>query len=187
MNDLWLTGLLQGHWALAIPLSLLIEVLVAVTGVLPSFFITAANVAVFGLWWGTGLSIVGESLGAVVAFVLSRHGLDRLARGPWRLSTRLDARMQRLSTAPPSRAFALVLAFRLLPFVPSGAVTLAAATSRMRSPAFALASSLGKIPALAVEVATVSAALQLPLKTFLALTAITILTYALFTTRRPRP
>lgn len=168
MTEIWLTGLLSSHRLLAIPISLLIEIAIAVIGVLPSFFITAANVAVFGIWWGTALSITGESLGAVVAFLLYRRGLDRLVGGGGRFAASLESRMNRLSEAPEGRAFLLVLAFRLLPYFPSGAVTLGAAGGRMRAWNFTLASTLGKIPALVVEVATVTVAMQLPLKGFLA-------------------
>ena len=94
--------------------------------------------------------------------------------------------MRRLSEAPEKRAFALVLAFRLLPYVPSGAVTLGAAGGRMRSWTFTAASTLGKIPALAVEVATVSVALRLPLKGFLAIIAGGILIWLLIEIRRHR-
>ena len=166
MGEIWLTGLLTSHRAVAIPLSLLAETAVAVLGFLPSFFVTAANIAVFGLWWGGALSVTGESLGAVAAFVLYRKGLDRLAGGRGRLSEGLEKRMRRLSEAPEGRAFALVLAFRLLPYVPSGVVTLGAAAGRMRVWTFTAASTLGKIPALAVEVAAVAAVLRLRLKVF---------------------
>ena len=87
--------------------------------------------------------------------------------------------MTRLSEAPEGRAFLLVLAFRLLPYVPSGAVTLGAAGGRMRAWSFTLASTLGKIPALAVEVATVTVAMQLPLKGFLAVVGAAILIWIL--------
>jgi uncharacterized membrane protein YdjX (TVP38/TMEM64 family) len=180
VGEIWLTGLLTSYRALAIPLSLLVEVAVAVVGVLPSFFITAANVAVFGIWWGTMLSIAGESLGAVVAFLLYRKGLDRLTGGTGKLSASLEKRMNRLSEAPEGRAFLLVLAFRLLPYVPSGAVTLGAAGGRMRAWTFTLSSTLGKIPALAVEVATVTVAMKLPLKAFLAVLGGIILIWVLF-------
>ncbi len=179
MTEIWLTGLLTSYRGLAIPLSLLIEVAIAVVGVLPSFFITAANVAVFGIWWGTALSIAGESLGAVVAFMLYRKGLNRLAGGKGRFAASLEKRMTGLSEAPEGRAFLLVLAFRLLPYVPSGAVTLGAAGGRMRVWSFTLASTLGKIPALAVEVATVTLAMQLPLKGFLAVVGGAILVWIL--------
>jgi uncharacterized membrane protein YdjX (TVP38/TMEM64 family) len=180
MSEIWLTGLLTSWRGLAIPLSLLIEVAIAVAGVIPSFFITAANVAVFGIWWGTALSIAGESLGAVVAFMLYRRGLEALAGGKGRFGAGLAKRMSRLSQAPPERAFLLVLAFRLLPYVPSGAVTAGAAGGRMKALSFTLASTLGKIPALAVEVATVSAAMKLPLKGFLALAGGIMLVWVLF-------
>jgi len=179
MSEIWLTGLLTSYRALAIPLSLLVEIIIAVLGFLPSFFITAANVAVFGIWWGTALSIVGESVGAVAAFVLYRRGLDRIASGSGSFSTGLEKRMRRLSEAPEGRAFALVLAFRLLPYVPSGAVTLGAAGGRMRAWTFTAASTLGKIPALAVEVATVTVAMRLPVKGFLAIVAGGILIWVL--------
>ena len=186
MGEVWLTGVLTSYRAVAIPLSLLVELIIAVAGFLPSVFITAANVAVFGLWWGTALSIAGESLGAVAAFLLYRRGLDRLAGGPGRFAAGLQERMRRLSEAPEGRAFALVLAFRLLPYVPSGAVTLGAAAGRMRAWTFTAASTLGKIPALAVEVATVSLALQLPLKGFLALIGGAVLIWVLLSAWRRR-
>ncbi|MDF1568156.1 MAG: VTT domain-containing protein [Spirochaetaceae bacterium] len=186
MSEIWLTGLLTSYRALAIPLSLLVEIIIAVLGFIPSFFITAANVAVFGVWWGTGLSIVGESVGAVVAFVLYRRGLDRIAAGSGSISTGLEKRMRRLSEAPEGRAFALVLAFRLLPYIPSGVVTLGAAGGRMRAWTFTAASTLGKIPALAVEVATVTVAMRLPLKGFLAILAGGILIWVMIEILRNR-
>jgi len=174
MGEIWLTGLLSSYRGIAIPLSLLIEIAVAVVGVLPSFFITAANVAVFGVWWGGALSITGESLGAVAAFILYRKGLFHLAGRQGRFGSSLEGRMEKFSNAASGKAFLLVLAFRLLPYMPSGAVTLGAAGSRMRLGAFALSSSLGKLPALAVEVATVTFVMKLPLTGFLAVAAVAI-------------
>jgi uncharacterized membrane protein YdjX (TVP38/TMEM64 family) len=143
-------------------------------------------VAVFGIWWGTALSVAGESLGAVAAFTLYRRGLEGLAGKQGKFAAGLEKRMTRLSAAPPERAFLLVLAFRLLPYVPSGAVTLGAAGGRMRTWSFTAASTLGKIPALAVEVATVSFAMRLPLKGFLALLGGIILAWVLFSVIRGR-
>ncbi|RKX74004.1 MAG: TVP38/TMEM64 family protein [Spirochaetes bacterium] len=179
MGEIWLTGLLSSCRGIAIPLSLIIEIVIAVIGVLPSFFVTAANIAIFGIWWGGMLSIAGESLGAVAAFILYRQGLDRMVGRQGRFGTSLKSKMDKFSDATVGRAFFLVLAFRLLPYMPSGAVTLGAAGSRMRLHAFVLSSTLGKIPALAVEVATVTLAMKLPLKGFLAIAAIVILVWIL--------
>jgi uncharacterized membrane protein YdjX (TVP38/TMEM64 family) len=55
---------------LALISSLFISVVIAVLGVIPSFFVTGANILFFGFWEGVAISFAGEALGAVVAFYL---------------------------------------------------------------------------------------------------------------------
>lgn len=55
-------------------LSISINVLIAVLGVVPSVFLTAANVLFFGFWQGTIISFAGEAIGAFIAFTLYRFG-----------------------------------------------------------------------------------------------------------------
>ena len=43
-------------------------------GVIPSVFLTGANLIVSGFWPGTFISFVGEVLGAIVSFLLYRKG-----------------------------------------------------------------------------------------------------------------
>ena len=62
---------------LALAISLLLSVGVAIVGVLPSVFITAANILFFGFWPGTLVSFAGEAVGAAVAFVLYRFGFKK--------------------------------------------------------------------------------------------------------------
>ena len=49
------------------------------------------------------------------------------------------------------KAFWLILSLRLIPFVPSGIVTFAAAIGQVSATTFLIASSLGKLPALLLE------------------------------------
>ena len=132
---------------LAIVSSLTISIVLAVVGVLPSFFITAANILFFGFWEGVAISFAGEAIGAVVAFYLYRKGFKKEA----------DKKIQRFKTvdallhASDGKAFWLILSLRLIPFVPSGLVTFAAAIGRVSGIVFLLASSLGKLPALLLE------------------------------------
>ncbi|RYZ17803.1 MAG: hypothetical protein EOO16_23655, partial [Chitinophagaceae bacterium] len=56
-----LLHLFQQHPGLAVFLSLVISVGVAVLGLVPSFFVTAANLLFFGFWPGTALSFAGEA------------------------------------------------------------------------------------------------------------------------------
>ena len=132
---------------LALFISLLVSVLIAVAGVLPSFFVTAANIIFFGYWPGILISFLGEAIGAIVSFVLYRKGFKKSIAG------RLQKfpRAQQLVNARGHEAFLLILSLRLIPFVPSGLVTFAAAIGRVSAPTFIIASSVGKLPALLLE------------------------------------
>lgn len=132
---------------LALISSLLISVLIAVIGVLPSVFVTAANILFFGFWQGVTISFAGEALGAVVAFYLYRKGFKKGASNQLAKHRNVSA----LVNAEDKKAFWLILSFRLIPFVPSGLVTFAAAIGRVAAVVFLIASSLGKLPALLLE------------------------------------
>jgi uncharacterized membrane protein YdjX (TVP38/TMEM64 family) len=135
------------HPHLALWSSLLISILIAVLGVVPSVFITAANILFFGFWKGTMVSIAGEAIGAFVAFYLYRKGFRHKAGK----GLEKYPKIQSLITAEGNRAFYLIFSLRLIPFVPSGLVTLAAAIGKVSPIVFLMASTLGKIPALLLE------------------------------------
>ena len=139
--------LFQDQPQAALLFSIAISVLVALAGIIPSFFITAANILFFGFWEGTAISFLGEALGAMAAFVLYRKGIKKqalphLQRFP---------KVQRLVSADNKEAMQLIFLLRLIPFVPSGLITFAAAIGRVSAAAFFAASSLGKMPALVLE------------------------------------
>ncbi|MFE7063777.1 TVP38/TMEM64 family protein [Sutcliffiella sp. NPDC057660] len=140
----------------AILLSIIFNTVISILAFVPSVFITAANIAFFGFWVGTIVSFLGESVGAVVSFLLYRKGLKAfspkaLERNKW---------LVRLQETEGYRAFLLVLGLRIFPFAPSGLVTLAGATSRISLIHFAIASTLGKIPALLLEAYSVYRVLE---------------------------
>lgn len=135
----------------AVLLSLALSIVVAILGVVPSVFITAANILFFGFWNGTLLSLAGEAAGAAVAFYLYRVGFKQ--RAGKKLSQ--YPRLQQLVQAPNREAFYLIFSLRLLPFVPSGLITFAAAIGKVSFFTFLMASTLGKIPALFIEASAV--------------------------------
>ncbi len=142
-----LLGLFREYQNLAIVISICISIIIAILGVVPSVFITAANILFFGFWNGMFISFLGEAMGAGIAFLLYRKGFKRTAE------KRLDKypKVQQLINAEGKEAFYLVLALRLIPFVPSGLITFAAAIGRVSFITFVIASSLGKLPALFIE------------------------------------
>jgi uncharacterized membrane protein YdjX (TVP38/TMEM64 family) len=142
-----LLQLFKEYQNLAIFISISISIIVAVLGVVPSVFITAANILFFGFWNGMFISFLGEAIGAGIAFLLYRQGFkkpveNRLEKYP---------KTKKLINAKGNEAFYLVLALRLIPFVPSGLITFAAAVGRISFITFIIASSLGKLPASFIE------------------------------------
>ncbi|UKS57615.1 VTT domain-containing protein [Exiguobacterium acetylicum] len=138
--------------------SALVGIVVSVVGVLPSTFVTAANLVYFGLWMGTLLSFVGEVLGAGCAFLLYRKGLRYALRRP--LPDRFARLQQKLQAQKGREAFLTILLLRLLPFVPSGIVNIVSAASGVSILLFLTASTLGKIPAMLLEVLAVHQFMQ---------------------------
>jgi len=137
----------QQYPHLAIVASLAISVLIAILGIVPSFFITGANILFFGFWKGTTISFLGETLGAVISFWLYRKGFKTTSKK----SLEKFSKLSELIQAKGKRAFLLIFTLRLLPFVPSGLVTFAAAIGKVSLLLFVAASSLGKVPALLIE------------------------------------
>jgi uncharacterized membrane protein YdjX (TVP38/TMEM64 family) len=133
------------EWAIVI--SILINVLIAVLGIVPSVFLTAANLLFFGFWAGTAISFLGEMIGAAVSFLLYRKGFKQLSRK----KLNKYPKMIKLLDAEGKEAFILILSLRILPFVPSGLVTFTGAIGAVSTAVFVAASSLGKIPALLLE------------------------------------
>jgi uncharacterized membrane protein YdjX (TVP38/TMEM64 family) len=149
-------GLLQlfkEYQNLAIVISICISIIIAVLGFVPSIFITAANILFFGFWNGMFISFMGEAIGAAIAFLLYRRGFKKA------VEKKLDKypKVKRLIDAEYKEAFYLILALRLIPFVPSGLITFAAAVGRISFTVFIIASSLGKLPALFIEAYAVNA------------------------------
>ena len=151
-----LLQLLNEYPHLAIIISICSSILIAVIGIIPSVFITAANILFFGFWNGTLISFVGEAAGAGIAFLLYRTGFKK-SLGP---SLQKYPKVKRLVDARHTEAFTLIFSLRLIPFVPSGLSTFAAAVGRPSFTVFFIASSLGKLPALLMEAYSVYAVTQ---------------------------
>ncbi len=147
-----LLHLFKEYSQLAILISICISIIVAVLGIVPSVFITAANILFFGFWNGTLISFMGEALGAGISFLLYRKGFKKTAEK----GLQKHPKVKRLMEAENTEAFYLIFSLRLIPFVPSGLITFAAAVGKVGFGIFLLASSLGKIPALLMEAYSVN-------------------------------
>lgn len=141
----------EKYSSIALLISILISIVVAIFGVVPSVFVTTANIVFFGFWIGAFVSFLGEAIGAMIAFLLYRKGFRKISMNV------LDRhpKLKTLLFKEGKEAFYLIVSFRLLPFVPSGFVTFISSIGKVSFPIFAIASTVGKIPALVVEVYSV--------------------------------
>lgn len=138
--------ILNNYAYLAIPLSLLVSIVIALLGVVPSFFVTGANIVFFGPVKGFLISLLGEVIGGVITFYLYRMGFKSKAEGLSKYKM-IDS----IIHSKGKKAAMLIFEARLLPFVPSGFVTLAAAISEVTIIPYTVATILGKIPSIALE------------------------------------
>jgi uncharacterized membrane protein YdjX (TVP38/TMEM64 family) len=148
--------LLDTYHELAIIWSILINIFISIIGFIPSVFLTALNIKLFGFFGGFIISLVGETLGALVSFWLYRLGFQYFVQN----KTSHYPKVQRLLLVQGKEAFYLILSLRLVPFIPSSLVTLFAALGKVSWISFTLASTIGKIPALFMEIYSVNEVLN---------------------------
>ncbi|WJV28746.1 VTT domain-containing protein [Rossellomorea sp. AcN35-11] len=142
------------HYAILI--SIILNVLISVLGIIPSFIITAVNLKFFGFEHGIIISIIGEAFGAIVSFYLYRKGIKKIVD-----KNILNRKyVTGLMTSGGIAAFFMIIALRIFPFIPSGVVTLAGAISKVGIIHFSVASTIGKIPSLLIEAYSIQQVLQ---------------------------
>lgn len=141
--------------ALKFILLLLLNLGIGAVGFVPSFFITAININSLGLVLGSILTFTGEILGALIGFHLYRWGFSKV-HSKWLNHKYLKT----IKNGSSMDVFKLIILFRVLPFVPSGLVTAGASLTSINGGLFMIASSIGKIPAIILEVAIVFGVLQ---------------------------
>lgn len=134
-----------GIWAVVISLGL--NILQTFVVFMPSVFLSGANALVFGLFWGTLVSWLGEVIGAVIAFGIYRC----LGRGSVEELEKSRGYLQKIDELSSRRGFGIVLILRVLPAMPSGIINLLAALSKISFAAFITATAIGKLPSLVLE------------------------------------
>lgn len=110
----------------------------------PGALLTASGGVLFGIATGSLLTMLGATLGAVVAFLVARvsgrQAVDRLVAG----------RVARVDRWLGDRGFMAVLTLRLVPLVPFNAANYAAGVTAIRLRDFAAGTAVGIVPGVVV-------------------------------------
>lgn len=126
--------------------SVLCYMLVAMTVIalsLPgSLIVTLAGGYLFGAWEGAAAAVSGETVGAVIMYLVARSAFGEVLRR----RARVGGLAHRLAAAAHSNAFSYLLTLRLIPGVPFFLVNLAAGFVRIRLSTYVAATVIGITP-----------------------------------------
>jgi uncharacterized membrane protein YdjX (TVP38/TMEM64 family) len=129
-----------GPWA---PFVFVIIYVVGAVFLAPSFFLTVAAGAMFGIWQASIVVFVGASLGASAVYALA----SPLARSRWLDRLTRDPRVAAVRAAIVNDALWLTFLMRLSPVIPYNILNYALALSGVRYRDYAIG-FLGMIPAI---------------------------------------
>lgn len=133
---------------IAFIISIVVSIIIALIGILPSVFVTCANIIFFGPVKVFLISLAGETIGGYITFLVYRIGIKKVASDFVSKYKILD----KLQKSRGIKSGLIIFEGRLLPFIPSGFVTLAASMSGVEGWMFILATLLEKIPSIFLEV-----------------------------------
>ena len=162
-------------------LMLLLNLLSSVIGFIPSVFLTTVNIDLFGIKIGTFLSLSGEIIGVAMGFYFYRWGFSKI-KSTWSSHSFWD-KFQRQDNRS---IISTVILLRLLPLVPSGLVTAGASLTSISGWSFFIASSIGKIPSVILEIGAVYGMMKIFPTYYLYLFALIVFAYFCFTKIKKR-
>ena len=136
----------------AVVFSFLLTLFVNALGFPPAIIFSTANTLIFGIGWGIFLSVVAETVGVAISFILLRFFFREAAE---KIISR-NKTLANLDKYSGSRGFVVMLIARMVPYLPSvmlNAIQVNAigALSAMRFRDYVIASFVGKFPSTGIE------------------------------------
>jgi uncharacterized membrane protein YdjX (TVP38/TMEM64 family) len=105
----------QSESIIAIPISILFVAILVFFPVVPYVVLAGMIGSVFGIWLGTGISLIGIGLGMTIMFMLSRYGFQE-----WTKSyLKKYPQIQEYESLFEQNAFIGILLARVVPVIPS--------------------------------------------------------------------
>ena len=138
---------IKSYGSMAIVFSFLLTLFVNAIGFPPAIIFSTANTLIFGIFWGIVLSVVAETVGVTVSFLLLRFFFRDTAKQLIRKS-RLLRSIDKYSSR---KGFAVMLIARMVPYMPSGVLNAVGALSSLSLRDYFLASFVGKFPSTGIE------------------------------------
>jgi uncharacterized membrane protein YdjX (TVP38/TMEM64 family) len=137
-----LLNLVQSESQVAIPVSIIFVALLVFFPVVPYVVLAGMIGSVFGIWLGTGISVIGIGIGTIIMFFLARYGFQE-----WTQSTLMKyPKIQEYEILFEQNAFISILLARVVPVIPSPVINILSGLSKVKWSVFLGASIMGKLP-----------------------------------------
>ncbi len=138
---------IQSYGSMAVVFSFLLTLFVNALGFPPAIIFSTANTLIFGIFWGITLSVVAETIGVTISFLLLRFFFRDTAKKLISKSKFLKS-MDKYSS---EKGFVVMLIARMVPYVPSGILNAVGALSALSLRDYVLAAFIGKFPSTGIE------------------------------------
>lgn len=138
---------IKGYGSLAVVFSFLLTLFVNAIGFPPAIIFSTANTLIFGIVPGIILSVVAETVGVTISFILLRFFFRDTAK---KIIAK-NKRLRSIDKYSSKKGFTVMLIARMVPYLPSGLLNAAGALSAMSLWDYFLASLVGKFPSTGIE------------------------------------
>lgn len=138
---------IKSYGSLAVVFSFMLTLFVNAIGFPPAIIFSTANTLIFGIVPGIILSVIAETFGVTVSFILLRFFFRDSAKKLINKSKSLRS----VDKYSSKKGFTVMLIARMVPYVPSGILNAAGALSSMTLLDYFLASLVGKFPSTGIE------------------------------------
>ena len=139
---------IKTYGSMAVVFSFLLTLFVNALGFPPAIIFSTANTLIFGIFWGIVISVVAETVGVTISFLLLRFFFRDAAEKIISKSKFLSS-MDKYSSS--EKGFVVMLIARMVPYVPSGLLNAVGALSALSLQDYFLASLVGKFPSTGIE------------------------------------
>ena len=139
---------IKTYGSMAVVFSFLLTLFVNALGFPPAIIFSTANTLIFGIFWGIVISVVAETVGVTISFLLLRFFFRDAAEKIISKSKFLSS-MDKYSSS--EKGFVVMLIARMVPYVPSGLLNAVGALSALSLRDYFLASLVGKFPSTGIE------------------------------------
>lgn len=138
---------IKSYGSMAIAFAFLLTLFVNALGFPPAIIFSTANTLIFGIFWGIVLSVVAETVGVTISFLLLRFFFRDSAKKLIEKSKFLSS----IDKYSSKKGFLVMLIARMVPYIPSGVLNAVGALSSLNLRDYFLSSLIGKFPSTGIE------------------------------------